>query len=64
MNIRRKAWVLSAGIAAMLLLTGCDEQLRTTIENGVITSSTSLLAAFLRALTDIGNELVTAASGS
>lgn len=58
---RLRLWLLRAGIAATLLLTGCDEELRATVEDGIITASSSLLAAFLRALTDLGNELVNAA---
>ena len=55
---RRAYWRLAALTAAgsTFILSGCDPQLRATVESGIITLSTSLLASIMRALTDLGGE--------
>ncbi len=37
--------------AAALFSTGCDPTIQATVQNGIITSSQSLLSAFLQAVT-------------
>lgn len=53
-RVQWRVAVLSTG--ALLLLSGCDDELRTTIEDGVITSSSNLLTAFLGALITVWQE--------
>jgi hypothetical protein len=54
----RAYWRLAALTAAgtTFILSGCDPQLRATVENGIITLSTSLLTSVLRALTELAQE--------
>jgi hypothetical protein len=49
----RVTMLLAGGL---LFLTGCDQNLQTTVENGVITTWQSLLGAFLRALIALGSQ--------
>lgn len=56
-NLRMLWWrisLLAAG--STFLLGGCDPQLRATVENGIITSSTSLLASVLQAIVQLAAE--------
>jgi hypothetical protein len=48
---RRSLAALLVGSSA--LLTGCDPTLRATVEQGIITSSTSLLTSFYQALLQV-----------
>jgi hypothetical protein len=38
------------------ILSGCDPTVRSTVEDGIITLSTSLLASVFRALTELASE--------
>jgi hypothetical protein len=54
-----------AGLAAggtVFFLEGCDSQLRATVENGIITTTSSLLGAVLRAAIELAEEEAAAAS--
>ena len=55
---RRAYWRLMALTAAgtTFILSGCDPALTSTVESGIITLSTSLLASIFRALTDLAGE--------
>jgi len=54
----RFAWgrlvVLAAG--ATFILSGCDPQFQSTVENGIITVSQSFLGSILQALIAVGQE--------
>lgn len=50
----RRLALLAAG--ATFFLSGCDPQLRATVENGIISVSTSLLGSLLQALIQLGQE--------
>ncbi|MFQ5806689.1 MAG: hypothetical protein ACE5I3_09585 [Phycisphaerae bacterium] len=50
----RRLALLAAG--ATFFLSGCDPQIRATVENGIITASTSLLGALLQAFIQLGQE--------
>ena len=54
----RAYWRLAALTAGgtTFILSGCDPQLRSTVESGIITLSTSLLASMFRALTELAAE--------
>jgi len=42
-----------------LILEGCNPTLQSTVEDGIITLSTSLFGSFLRALTELASEETT-----
>jgi hypothetical protein len=46
--------LLAAG--ATFFLSGCDPQIRSTVENGIITLSTSLLSSVLQAFIQLAQE--------
>ena len=46
--------LLAAGTT--FILSGCDPQLRATVENGFITLSTSVLTSVMRALIELAQE--------
>jgi hypothetical protein len=46
--------VAALALLAAPLLSGCDDTALAATQNGVITASTSLLAAVLRAATNVG----------
>lgn len=48
------ALLSSAG--SLFFLDSCDPTLRTTVENGIISASNSLLASILQALVELGSE--------
>ncbi len=48
-----KLGIYGALVTVLSLSAGCDEQLRTAVEDGFITSSTSFLAAFFRAALNV-----------
>lgn len=50
----RRLALLAAGTT--LFLSGCDPQLRTTVEDGIISVSTSLLSSLLQAFIQLGQE--------
>ena len=50
----QRAALLTAG--ATFFLGGCDPQLRATIENGIISASTSFFASLLQALIELAAE--------
>ena len=56
--IARVAWrgvaMLAAGSA--LLLSGCDDQTRAALENGIIDASSSFVGALLQALIQLAGE--------
>ncbi|MFH1748005.1 MAG: hypothetical protein ABIG44_13300 [Planctomycetota bacterium] len=54
----RSLWLVVM-VFGVLALCGCDEELRTTIEDGVIDTSSSLLGAFLQALIGLAGETTT-----
>jgi hypothetical protein len=43
-------------LGATFLLSGCDPQLRSTVEDGIITVSTSLLGSLLQAIIQLASE--------
>jgi len=55
---RRIPWPRLALLAAgtTFILSGCDPQLRATVENGIITLSTSVLSSVMRALLELWQE--------
>ena len=53
---RMRSGVATLAVVALLFCPGCDPQLQTTVENGIITSSTSLIGAVLRAVIALGLE--------
>ncbi len=55
--LKQGAWRLAAvASGTVVFMSGCDPQLRASVENGIITSSSSLLAAFLRAFIEVNQE--------
>jgi|GEM_PF-4641178 len=50
----RRAAMMAAGTT--FFMSGCDPQLTSTVENGIITLSTSLLASVMRALIEVAQE--------
>ena len=50
----RRLALLAAGTT--FLMSGCDPQLRATVENGIISMSTSLLGALLQAVIAVAQE--------
>ena len=50
----RRLALLAAGTT--FFMSGCDPQLRATVENGIITVSQSLLASILQAFIQLGAE--------
>jgi hypothetical protein len=56
----RDWWLVAAIGGLMLCLAGCDPTLQATIENGIISLSTGLFGAFLRALVELAGETGTA----
>ena len=53
----RRLALLTAGTT--FFLSGCDPQMRSTVENGIITLSTSLLGSLMRAFLELGQETST-----
>ena len=55
---RRIPWPRLALLAAgtTFILSGCDPQLRATVESGIITLSTSLLGSVMSALLELARE--------
>ncbi len=53
-RIWRRIAALACGSA--FFLDGCDENISSTVEDGLITTSTSLFASFLSALVDLAEE--------
>jgi len=52
--LMRGGWrLVAAGGGIAFVFGGCDPTMKTAIENGVITASSSLLAAFLQAITQL-----------
>jgi len=41
-------------IGSTFILGGCDPTIQATVENGIISASTSFLGAFLQALVQVG----------
>lgn len=57
MNLLTRSTIVRIALpAAFLLLTGCNETLRTTVEDGIITSSTALLGSALQAVIAVVQE--------
>ena len=56
--IMRVVWRCVATLAAgsALLLSGCDDETRAALENGIIDSSTSFVGALLQALIQLAGE--------
>ncbi len=53
----RAGWWLTAALIGLLAVAaGCDPTLRATVEDGVISVSTSYFGALLRALIALGQE--------
>ena len=48
--------ITSTYAGATFLLSGCDPQIRSTVENGIITLSTSLLSSVLQAFIQLAAE--------
>lgn len=48
--------LLAASLGGAFLFTGCNDTLRTTSENGIITTSQSLLTAFFQALIAVASQ--------
>ncbi len=57
-RLTRGGWWRAAAVAGgtVLFLEGCDPTLRGTVEDGIITTSTSFFGALLRALIELGQE--------
>jgi len=53
MKQKTYTWAAVALSGTLLFLTGCDPTLQATVENGVITSSTTFLTAVLAAITQV-----------
>lgn len=51
-----KARLLLAATGGVYILSGCDPSIQTTVENGIISISTSLLASFFQAAIELGAE--------
>ena len=49
-------WLALAAAGSTFFMSGCDPTLRTTVENGIITLSQSLLGSFLRVFIDLLGE--------
>lgn len=49
-------WLALATAGTTFFMSGCDPTLRTTVENGIITLSQSLLASLLRVFIDLAKE--------
>ena len=60
LNRVRRWTLLAAAGGSVLFLSGCDPTLKGTVEDGIITTSQSVFAAFLRALIELGDEANTA----
>jgi hypothetical protein len=56
--LKRAAWwrLAAAASGTVFFLEGCNPTLRSVAEDGIINTSTSFLAAFLRALIEVGLE--------
>lgn len=52
----RRYFLAAIGSGTTFLLSGCDPTIQATVEDGIITASNSLLAAFLRAIVELGAE--------
>ena len=52
----RRYLLATIGAGTTFLLSSCDPTIQTTVENGIITASNSLLAAILRAITELAAE--------
>jgi hypothetical protein len=52
----RLSLIAGALSGSLLFLNGCDPQTRQTVENGIITASSSLLAALLQAVIALWKE--------
>lgn len=62
-NARGRQWRLAAALAAGLaFLSGCDPTLQATIEDGIITASSSFVGALIRALIELASEANAAAT--
>lgn len=57
-SVRMRAMAGVAGSA--LLLGGCDPTIQTTVENGIITATNSLIASFFQAVLQLAQEDTTA----
>ena len=57
---RRQWWLVAAVVASLAFTTGCDPTLKATVEDGIISLSTSFFSAFLQALLQLGEEAQTA----
>lgn len=56
-GMKHSLWRIAlAASGTVLFLNGCDAQTRATVESGIITSSSSLLAAILRAVIELAGE--------
>ena len=49
-------WLAVATTGTAFFMNGCDSTLQTTVENGIITLSQSLLTVIFRALIALGEE--------
>jgi hypothetical protein len=49
-------WVALTAAGTTFILSGCDPQLQTTVENGIISLSTGLLTSVMRALLELWQE--------
>jgi hypothetical protein len=49
-------WMALMTAGTTFILSGCDPELRSTVESGIITLSTSLLTSIMRALTNLAGE--------
>ena len=53
-TIKARFLLLASG--PVLILSGCDPAIQTTVETGIISLSTSLLSSFLRAAIELSAE--------
>jgi len=53
---RRQWWLVTVIVGSLAFTTGCDPTLKATVEDGIISLSTSFFSAFLQALLQLGTE--------
>lgn len=65
-NIAQRTWLRLAVLASgtTFFLEGCDTSTRAAVEDGIITSSSSLLGAFMRAVIELAEEAGTTSAAA
>ncbi len=52
----RERWLVVVAAGVLVLTAGCDPTLQATVEDGIISLSTSFFGALLRAILELGAE--------